>query len=171
MPVSWNTYAGPHQPNRWAVSGRTVGPGLGVRAGTTGVRSCRELGLQGIAVNDETGGWKPRRNQRDFEAFVRYADALADALHGHGLELFVTMAIPSEMGTSLEEVKLLLHESSVDRWLFMDPYWGDLKYVEAHIRNWSAPYAYHGPGGIGAKYAPIVWNHPEHQFGGKWTAE
>jgi len=135
------------------------------------VRSCRELGLSGIAVNDETGGWKPRRSQRDLEAFVWYANALADALHEHGLELFVTMAIPDEMGTSLEEVKLLLHESSVDRWLFMDPYWGDLDYIEKHIHNWSAPYAPHGPSGIGAKYAPILWNHPEHQFGAKATGQ
>ena len=41
--MSWSAYAGPHQPNQWVMSGRTVGPGLGVRAGTTGVRSCREL--------------------------------------------------------------------------------------------------------------------------------
>lgn len=129
------------------------------------VRSCRELGLSGIVVNDECGWWKPRSSQSDFEAFIAYADALANALHSHGLELHVTMAIPYELGTSLEEIKLLLHRSSVDRFVFMDPYWGTLHYAETHITNWSAPYSYHGEGGIGSKYAPLVWNHPVEQFG------
>jgi hypothetical protein len=129
------------------------------------VRTCRELDLSGIVVNDEAGWWKPRSSQRDFEAFVFYADRLAEALHTHGLELYVTMALPHEMDTSVEEIKTMLHQSPVDRWVFMDPYWGTLNHTEAHVANWSRPYSYHGRSGIGNKYAPLIWNHPAAQFG------
>jgi hypothetical protein len=118
-----------------------------------------------VSINDESGWWKPRSSRRDLVAFVRYVSMLAHELHKYNLKLFVTMALPYEMGVPEEDLKRLLHDSAVDRWLFMDPYWGTVAHTEEHLRNWSAPYVHSGLGGIGHKYSPILWNHPAEQFG------
>lgn len=73
------------------------------------VWSCLDVGMAGIAINDKCGWWRHRSSQRDFEAFVRYVDMLADAMHKQNLELFATHVIPYEMGMPEAELKGLLH--------------------------------------------------------------
>ena len=55
-----------------------------------------------MSINYESGWWKLRSSRCDLEAFVLYVSMLTHELHKYNLKLFVTMALPFEMGVHLE---------------------------------------------------------------------
>ena len=107
-----------------------------------------EYNLTGFVFNDEAAFFKPRRADPDMLFYQQFLDALADAMHAHGLKLSATIACMDEIGPVAVDIRKRMAASPVDSFPAMDTYYGDF----AHFQN---RVSYYAPSM--RNYAPAFW--------------
>ena len=89
-----------------------------------------EYNLTGFVFNDEAAFFKPRRADPDMLFYQQFLDALADAMHAHGLKLSATIACMDEIGPVAVDIRKRMAASPVDSFPAMDTCYGDFAHFE-----------------------------------------